>query len=77
VNSFIDTVAALHPMYLMRAFGGLLYLTGAIIMAYNIWMTIAGYQRAEAPLGNGTYDEASDRPIVQQSPARPQTEPAE
>jgi cytochrome c oxidase cbb3-type subunit 1 len=42
VNSFADTVAAMHPMYVIRAFGGVLYLTGALIMAYNLWMTVAG-----------------------------------
>ncbi len=73
VNSFVDTVSALHPMYLMRAFGGLLYLSGAILMAYNIWMTIAGYQRDEAPMGDMTYDENADRPIT----AQPQAQPAE
>ncbi|KWV92053.1 cytochrome-c oxidase, cbb3-type subunit I [Erythrobacter sp. YT30] len=73
VNSFIDSVAALHPMYLMRATGGLLYLSGAIIMAYNIWMTIAGYQRDEAPMSDMEYDERADRPL----PAQPQAQPAE
>jgi cytochrome c oxidase cbb3-type subunit 1 len=78
VNSFVDTVAALNPMYWMRAFGGLLYLSGAIIMAYNIWMTIAGYQREEAPMGDTPHDEAADRPVVPQPQgARPQAEPAE
>ncbi|VVT20910.1 cytochrome-c oxidase, cbb3-type subunit I [Erythrobacter sp. EC-HK427] len=66
VNSFIDTVAALHPMYLMRAFGGLLYLSGAILMAYNIWMTIAGRLREEAPMGDTPHDASADRPIVPQ-----------
>ena len=73
VNSFIDTVEALHPMYIMRAAGGLMYLSGAIIMAYNIWMTIAGHQRVEAPMADTIYDEAADRPVV----ANPQAEPAE
>ncbi|MFU7529318.1 cytochrome-c oxidase, cbb3-type subunit I [Qipengyuania sp. ASV99] len=73
VNSFVDTVAALAPMYWMRAFGGLLYLLGAAIMTYNIWMTIAGYQRAEAPMGDTAYDPAADRPI----PTQPHAEPAE
>ncbi|MEM9500835.1 MAG: cytochrome-c oxidase, cbb3-type subunit I [Pseudomonadota bacterium] len=73
VNSFVDTVTALHPMYLMRAFGGGLYLTGAIIMVYNIWMTIAGYERSEAALGDTAHDYAADRPIVQ----IPKAEPAE
>ncbi|MBV7259069.1 cytochrome-c oxidase, cbb3-type subunit I [Erythrobacter crassostreae] len=73
VNSFIDTVVALHPMYLMRAFGGLLYLAGAVIMAYNVWMTIAGRVRTEAPMGDMSYDEEADRPIV----SNPQAQPAE
>ncbi len=73
VNSFVDTVAALHPMYILRMVGGLMYLSGAIIMAYNIAMTIAGKQRVEAPMGDTAHDEAADRPI----PARPLAEPAE
>jgi len=41
VNAFADTVAAKFPMYVVRALGGVLYLTGAIIMAYNLWATVA------------------------------------
>ena len=74
VNSFIDTVAALHPMYLMRAFGGLLYLSGALVMTYNIWMTIAGHLRAEAPMTDSPYDEEADRPLPA---SQPQAQPAE
>ncbi|PHR62471.1 MAG: cytochrome-c oxidase, cbb3-type subunit I [Robiginitomaculum sp.] len=40
--SFVETVEAMHPYYIIRATGGLLYLTGALIMAYNIWRTIRG-----------------------------------
>ena len=75
VNSFVDTVTALHPMYLMRAFGGALYLIGAVIMVYNIWMTIAGYQRDEAPMGDTSHNDEADRPII--AGAKPQPEPAE
>ncbi|KPF61988.1 cytochrome-c oxidase, cbb3-type subunit I [Porphyrobacter sp. AAP60] len=64
VNSFVDTVAALHPMYVLRMIGGLMYLSGSIIMAYNIWMTIAGHQRVEAPMGDTAHDETADRPII-------------
>ena len=39
VNSFADTVAAKFPMYVVRALGGAMYVTGALIMAYNLWMT--------------------------------------
>jgi cytochrome c oxidase cbb3-type subunit 1 len=53
VNSFIDTVSALHPEYVMRMVGGLLYLFGALIMAFNIYKTIRGDVRREAPMGSG------------------------
>jgi cytochrome c oxidase cbb3-type subunit 1 len=49
VNSFIDTVAAMHPMYVMRALGGVLYLAGGLIMAYNLWKTVVSSpSRAQA-----------------------------
>ena len=51
VNSFIETVSAIHPEYIMRTLGGGLYLAGALIMAYNIWRTIRGDVRVEVPLG--------------------------
>jgi cytochrome c oxidase cbb3-type subunit 1 len=38
--SFIDTLIAMHPYYIARAVGGLLFLIGGCISAYNIWMTI-------------------------------------
>ena len=53
VNSFIDTVNALHPEYVMRMVGGLLYLFGALIMVFNIYKTIRGDVRREAPMGSG------------------------
>ena len=40
VNAFADTVAAKYPMYVVRTLGGTLFLTGACIMAYNLWMTV-------------------------------------
>jgi len=40
VNSFIETVSAIHPEYVMRMIGGLLYLSGALVMVYNIYRTI-------------------------------------
>ena len=42
VNSFADTVAAKFPMYVVRGLGGVLYLTGALIMVWNMWKTIRG-----------------------------------
>jgi len=64
VYSFAEVVATLHPYYLIRAAGGLLYLAGAIVMVVNLWLTIAGKQRAEAPLTETPFDPARDRPIV-------------
>ena len=50
VYSFAETISALHPYYVLRALGGAMYLAGALIMAWNIAMTILGYQRDEAPI---------------------------
>ena len=69
VNSFAETVAALHPMYLLRAFGGVLYLSGGLIMAYNVWQTIAGNLRQEEPLRQAAFDPAADRPLPKQTVA--------
>jgi len=37
--SFIDTVTVLHPYYTIRAVGGLMFLTGFFIFAYNMYKT--------------------------------------
>jgi cytochrome c oxidase cbb3-type subunit 1 len=64
VYSFAEVVAALHPYYVIRTAGGLLYFVGALFMVWNIWMTIAGKLRSEAPLADAAFDPASDRPVV-------------
>jgi len=38
--SFVESVAAMHPFYAMRAIGGMFFVTGMILMAYNCAMTI-------------------------------------
>jgi len=40
--SFVETVEAMHPFYLIRALGGALFVAGAVIMAYNLWRTARG-----------------------------------
>ncbi|USO05508.1 MAG: cytochrome-c oxidase, cbb3-type subunit I [Rhodospirillales bacterium] len=40
--SFVESVMAMKPFYMIRVLGGLLYLTGALIMVYNFWKTIRG-----------------------------------
>ncbi len=38
--TFAESVAAMHPYYVMRAVGGLLFFSGAVVMLYNVVMTI-------------------------------------
>ena len=64
MNSFVDTVDAIHPMYVIRATGGALYLSGFLIMIYNVWQTLAGKQRAEAAMTDAAYDPELDRPAI-------------
>ncbi|MCW8986617.1 MAG: cytochrome-c oxidase, cbb3-type subunit I [Gammaproteobacteria bacterium] len=40
--SFVDSLEATYPYYTVRFLGGLLFLTGMFIMAYNVWKTISG-----------------------------------
>ena len=40
-GNFLDTTLQILPMHMMRAVGGTLYLVGAIIMAYNLYKTMA------------------------------------
>jgi cytochrome c oxidase cbb3-type subunit 1 len=46
--SFVETVAAMHPFYVIRALGGSLFLLGALLMAYNVWRTIRGDEPVDA-----------------------------
>ena len=46
--SFIETVAAMHPFYIIRGLGGVLFITGYLLMIYNVWMTIRSGEAAQA-----------------------------
>jgi cytochrome c oxidase cbb3-type subunit I len=48
--SFVETVEAMHPFYVIRALGGILFLIGALIMAFNLWMTVNAAETV-APAG--------------------------
>ncbi|MDF3605550.1 cytochrome-c oxidase, cbb3-type subunit I [Paracoccus sp. DMF-8] len=50
VNAFADTVQAKFAMNVVRALGGVLYLTGGIIMAYNLWATVAKQPKTSATI---------------------------
>jgi cytochrome c oxidase cbb3-type subunit 1 len=47
VYSFTESVAAMHPYYVIRMTGGLLFLTGALVMVYNLIRTVRGDARTE------------------------------
>jgi cytochrome c oxidase cbb3-type subunit 1 len=37
--TFVEGVKATYPFYVIRVIGGVLYLTGMLIMAWNVWVT--------------------------------------
>jgi len=45
--SFIDTVNVLHPYWVIRAIGGLLYFIGLLMFAYNFFMTATAGRKLE------------------------------
>ena len=52
--NFLETVVQIVPMYRLRAVGGTLYLIGALVMVYNLWVTaragkLVADEPAEAP----------------------------
>ncbi|QNN64646.1 cytochrome-c oxidase, cbb3-type subunit I [Sphingomonas rhizophila] len=63
VYSFAEVVQAMIPLYLIRAAGGLFYLTGFLIMVWNIVQTVRGRLRDEKPLTDAAFDPAKDRPL--------------
>ncbi len=46
--SFIETVEAMHPYYVIRAIGGVFFFVGALVMVYNLIRTVRGELRSEA-----------------------------
>jgi cytochrome c oxidase cbb3-type subunit I/II len=49
-GNFLETVTEIMPMYWMRAIGGTLFLTGLLIMCYNIIVTIKQGSKVEDEL---------------------------
>jgi cytochrome c oxidase cbb3-type subunit I/II len=56
--NFLDTLNAIRPMMLMRVIGGGLYLTGFLLLGWNVWKTTRGAQPV-----NGTVDVFADDPV--------------
>jgi len=46
--SFVESVEAMKPFYIIRAVGGLLFVIGSLIMLYNVWRTIRGDESVDA-----------------------------
>jgi cytochrome c oxidase cbb3-type subunit 1 len=48
--SFVESVKATYPFWTIRLLGGLLFLSGMVIMAYNMFLTMAGGKAVNAPV---------------------------
>jgi len=48
--SFVESVQAMHPYYIVRTLGGAFFLLGAIVMAYNLWRSIADAKPVEVEI---------------------------
>ena len=48
--SFVESVQAMHPYYIVRTLGGLFFLVGTLVMAYNLWKTIVGAEPIEVAI---------------------------
>src|SRR5450755_2092889 len=50
VYSFVESVKATFPFYVVRLVGGVLYLSGMLLMAWNVIRTAAGSKAVEAAI---------------------------
>ena len=50
VYSFVESVKATFPFYVVRLAGGLLYLGGMLLMAWNVVMTVRSGQARPLPI---------------------------
>ncbi|MEO8009978.1 MAG: cbb3-type cytochrome c oxidase subunit I, partial [Betaproteobacteria bacterium] len=48
--AFVESVKATYPFYAIRLLGGVMFLGGMFIMAYNTWKTVHGATAVEAPV---------------------------
>ncbi|MCF8179049.1 MAG: cytochrome-c oxidase, cbb3-type subunit I [Sulfuritalea sp.] len=48
--SFVESVKATYPFWTIRLLGGLLFLSGMFIMAYNMFLTMASGKAVDAPV---------------------------
>jgi len=48
--AFVESVKATYPFYAIRLAGGTLFFSGMLVMAWNVWKTIAGGRAYEAQI---------------------------
>ncbi|HEY2774642.1 MAG TPA: cytochrome-c oxidase, cbb3-type subunit I [Candidatus Binatia bacterium] len=48
--TFVEGVSATHPYYMVRALGGFVFLSGMLVMAYNVWRTLTVQVTDEVPV---------------------------
>ena len=48
--SFVESVQAMHPYYIVRTLGGAFFLLGAVVMAYNLWRSISDAKPIEVAI---------------------------
>jgi cytochrome c oxidase cbb3-type subunit 1 len=48
--AFVEGVKATYPFYAIRLLGGVLFLAGMLLMAWNVIRTVAGGKAVEAPI---------------------------
>ncbi len=72
--SFTETLIAIRPMYVVRALGGTLYLTGFVLMIWNLIKTVSGAKAVNTVVevtvtdepeanGEGMLDVVAGRPL--------------
>jgi cytochrome c oxidase cbb3-type subunit 1 len=48
--TFVESVKATWPYYVVRLAGGVLYLGGMLVMCWNVWKTVAGSRPVDATI---------------------------
>src|SRR5581483_3391158 len=53
--AFIESLKATYPFYEVRLAGGVVYLSGMLVMAWNVWKTIAEPARETSAIAEGAH----------------------
>ena len=48
--NFIESIERTYPFYFVRLLGGIFFLAGMLLMAYNVWKTVKGAQAVNDPI---------------------------